>query len=506
VLACRNCRAWFDLETLSKCPICGSLGLIDTDIVEQDDRGRTGFNLAFGLFGCDDCGTVYGLDEELVACPICGAPHDLPDLRVEKRVQFFGPGLVRLQERLEFAHGEPIATRGSRMAESEYVTWLRSSFLYKCLGWGDTLIENMSRGNFNEPDLAETQAAWTDLQGFTNEVIDYALWLKRHPGPVQLTATHRTLIRVVLLFASATVGFLTGLTAPTVSVARRRGDEAQEQLDHAGSLITQACDLSIDSDNHDSDLPTGSAASVVFPELTRLAVSDPVLLRPLIPFCSLSRRGHDPFRRAARVETVQATLQRATQAAPSWAEPTDILLSRCASGWRKLVAQHVRLVRILDDDRERAGWVDDIFDIATKVAEGPYRLYGGIVLVASKVADGTESNMNASASDRHRNFPVVLRGLAQVTPLLTEGVDALVRHAEAHYDYTVEGGRISLHPLPPGHGASPRTDEFHFDDLLAAVLNLFELGLAMAIGVLKWMWDNGSIAMKERHRQDWLAT
>jgi hypothetical protein len=93
-----------------------------------------------------------------------------------------------------------------------------------------------------------------------------------------------------------------------------------------------------------------------------------------------------------------------------------------------------------------------------------------------------------------------------VAPVLAEGVDGLVRNAEAHYDYTVEGDRIIVHHQPPRNGSSPRTDELLFEDLLEAVLNLFELSLAMAIGMLKWIWDNGTIDLKERHRQDWLAT
>lgn len=277
-------------------------------------------------------------------------------------------------------------------------------------------------------------------------------------------------------------------------------------------MIVHACELSEDLDNGDDNddsgdgVATGLSVSGVFPELDRLAESDPVLLRPLIPFCSLARRAHDPFRRVERVESVVSTFHRAGQAAAGWVQPSDILLSRCSFAWRKLVAQHDRLVRILGDDRRRAGWVDDIFDIATKVAEGPFRLYGGIILIADRIANGLESSLDADTSSRHRNFPLVLRGLTQVAPVLAEGVDGLVRNAEAHYDYTVEGDRIIVHHQPPRDGSPPRTDELLFEDLLTAVLNLFELSLAMAIGMLKWIWDNGAIDLKERHRQDWLAT
>ena len=283
-------------------------------------------------------------------------------------------------------------------------------------------------------------------------------------------------------------------------------NQAQETLDRSGTVIARACALSVASDDAD-DLPaSGSAASAIYPELARIAARDPVLLRPLLPFCDLARRGHDPARRVARVESVVSILSAAQTAVSGWATPPDVLLSRCSAAWRKLVAQHDRLIRILYDDRERAGWVDDLLDIASKITEGPYRLYGGIVLVAGKIAAGTESVLSAEVSDRHRGFTLVLRGLHSLDPSLAEGVDDLVRHAEAHYDYAVENGRIKVYHIPPSGRTAPRVDDLQFDDVIASVLNLFEHSLAMAAGMLRWVWEEGSVDMRERLRQDWLST
>ncbi|MGX1776557.1 hypothetical protein ACWIGW_30905 [Nocardia brasiliensis] len=53
--------------------------------------------------------------------------------------------------------------------------------------------------------------------------------------------------------------------------------------------------------------------------------------------------------------------------------------------------------------------------------------------------------------------------------------------------------------------APPQTDELRFDDLLALVSNLFEHVIAMAIGILKWIWLSAASANREQFRQDWLT-
>ncbi len=242
----------------------------------------------------------------------------------------------------------------------------------------------------------------------------------------------------------------------------------------------------------------------MFSELTRIAARDPVMLRPLLPFCALARRAHDPIRRQGRVESVVSILGDAHSATPAWIV-TDVFLARFTSAWRKLVSQHDRLVYVLDGSRERAGWVDDILDIVAKLAEGPYRLYGGMVLVAGRVAAGGESVLDAEVSSRYRRLTFVLRGLRDLNSDLAAGVDDLLRHAEAHYDYAIEAGLIKVHHLPPASGAVPRVDELLVDDVIAAVLNLLELSLAMAIGVLMWVWEHGSIETREGIRQTWLT-
>jgi RNA polymerase subunit RPABC4/transcription elongation factor Spt4 len=180
MLVCRDCGTRADLDTLSECPVCGSTRLT----VAEPEQVNQGFNLAFGIFGCEDCGAFYSLDQDRSICPRCGSIHDLPDRRVEDRVQAFGSDLIRLQERLEFAHNEIFSDRGARRPDPEYLTWLRSSVIEQFENWAEDLISGMSRGNFSEPNDPQTTAAWANLQRITNELIDFVLALKREPSPV----------------------------------------------------------------------------------------------------------------------------------------------------------------------------------------------------------------------------------------------------------------------------------------------------------------------------------
>lgn len=362
----------------------------------------------------------------------------------------------------------------------------------------------MGSGDFNDPESEHTQLAWTNLLTLANEVIDVSLFLKRNPGPPQLLSTHRTLIRGVLMFASAIVDFFTTLTAPSASVAIERMKRGQELVDSSGPAIVEACNLLRPLPHRPEFLLSGSAAAAVFTELGDLAAKDPVLLRPLLPLAATSRSMHDPGRRAERVALTRSALDAATRAAPDWTMTLDEFVAQSSTAWRKLVEQHERLIRLIESSRERRGWVDDALDISMRVAEGPYQLYGQIIVIASKISTGAESTFDADARGRHRGFPTVLKGLRAELPGLAEGIDPLLRNASAHYDYVVDGDRVLINHVY-GKNAPPQVDELRFDDLIALVANLFEQVIAMAMGILTWVWQSAGAADREKFRQAWLT-
>ncbi|MFC9437729.1 hypothetical protein [Nocardia sp. NPDC057030] len=488
------------LDTLSQCTICGSPTLVPGG----PPRTAGGFTLSYGVFGCEDCGAIYSLDRGEGACPECGSAHDLPDRHVQARVRHFGADLVRLQERLEYAYNCPHSDRGARGPDGRYEVWLKTLMLPNFLRWADALPAAMGSGDFSDPEAEHTRVAWTTLLALANEVIDVSLSLKHNPGPPNLLSTHRTLIRGVLMFASAIVGFCTTLTAPTVSVAIERMTHGQGLLDSAGPAVAEACNLLQPLRHGPEFLLSGTAAAVVFAELGDLAAKDPVLLRPLLPLAATSRSMHDPGRRAERVALTRSVLDAATRAAPDWTTTLDEFVAQSSTAWRKLVEQHERLVRLIESSRERRGWVDDALDISMRVAEGPYQLYGQIIVVASKISTGAESAFDADARGRHRGFPAVLKSLRADVPGLADGIDPLLRNASAHYDYVVDGDRVLINHVY-GKNRPPQVDELRFDDLLALVANLFEQVTAMAMGILTWVWQSAGSADREKFRQAWLT-
>jgi hypothetical protein len=453
-----------------------------------------------------DCHSVYVIDEGSEICQNCGSTQDGVDKNVELRVGGYGTDLVRLQERLEFAYGEPISTRGDRLPEDEYRAWLYTLLQGKVLVWSDQLIPGMSQADFNDPADMQTRQAWTALLQLAHETIDIALDTKARPGPPQLVATHRVLISGLLLFSSAVIGFLSTLTAPTLPVAQRRMNEAQRMLDDSGDLLGKACRFMTDDNSEPESTSAGRAAAEVFDELGSIADSDPVMLRPLLPMARLARQGHDAARRAVRADTVVALCTQATAVAPQWTDPFDMFLGNCSIAWRKIVSQHDRLTRLLADQRSRPGWVDDALDIASKLTEGPFRSYGALLLMAIKVVAGDETSVTEESLARYKSFSKVRRTLADSHGVMVEGVEALVRNAEAHYDYIQRDNGIEIRHLPPRDGSPPQTDFLSFDDLLTTILNLHELSLSMSIGIMRWVWETGHVQSRERFRREWLAS
>lgn len=500
-LRCGSCGTHFDLQLqTAACPLCGSTHLERREVGER----REGFRLSFGVYACDECSATFVNRGGDTHCPQCGAVQDSTDQHVQQRMDAFGTDLIRLQERLEFAHDEPISSRGDRRTQEEYKTWLVETLLPEALWRADRLVPLMSHGDFNQPESPDTKAAWTGLLELANEVIDTSLAVKRRPGPAEFLGSHHGLVTGLLIFASGVVGYLTTLTAPTPSVAQQRAHEAQTMLDESGSSLARAAGLTHDDDDT-PESPSGRTMVSIFPELAGLAELDPVMLRPLLPMARLSRRSHDAERRGRRVDAVTSVLDRAAAVDGRWLDPFDSFLNSCGAAWRKLVAQHERLTRAFDDDRTRTGWVDDVMDVGSKLAEGPFRIYGGLIVLAGKIVTGDETAATEESVMRYRRLSAVVKGLGMLDPVFVAGVEGLVRNAEAHYDYEVLSNGVEIRHLPPRQNSAPLIDFLTFDDLLVSVLNLHEVSLAMAAGTLGWVWRAGTVGAREAFRRDWLT-
>ncbi|MEC3958659.1 hypothetical protein VMT65_36875 [Nocardia sp. CDC153] len=396
-----------------------------------------------------------------------------------------------------------IADRGHRVSADDYRQWLPTAF-ETILNWADRLPKHMGEGDFDDPQDTDTQIAWSRLLELTNEMLDFAANLKASPPPPVLLATHRALIRGVLLFGAASVKFLTTLTAPTAGIALERMRSGQEMLDAACTTTVAAANLMTPLDPLAVTAASGSSISHVFPELKEIVRQDPVMLRPLIPLVPVARGMHDQQRRSRRVAAVQIAFDAASAVEPQWIGDFDYFLGVCSAAWRKLIDQHRRLNHVLTHpDRMRPGWVDEVLDIGAKAVEGPYRAYGSLVLTASKVANGSIAILDASTASNN-SFGAVRSGLTTFSPELAEGIHPVIRNASAHYDYRIDDDVVRISHRPP-RSSEPIVEEHSFDDLLAAVSNLSEHTVAMAIGVMRWMWLHGTVADRERFRRDWLS-
>ncbi|WP_431972386.1 hypothetical protein [Nocardia sp. bgisy134] len=464
-----------------------------------------GFRLSFTVFGCADCGKVFGVAEGRAdQCSECGSELQLVDRRAELRTQHYGADLVRLQERLEFAQNLETADRGNRMPAEEFRQWLPTAF-ETILEWADRLPKRMGEGDFDDPTAADTRIAWSSLLELSNEMLDFAVDLKSNPAPPVLLSTHRALIRGVMLFGAAAVGFLTTLTAPTAGIARKRMLDSQEILDSACEVTIAAANLMAPVDLDAVTVLSGSSLGSMFPELADIARRDPVMLRPLIPLVMIARGMHDQQRRSRRVAAVHAAFDAASAAQPQWIGDFDFLLATSSAAWRKLIDQHQRMTHILSThDRKRPGWIDEVLDIGAKAVEGPYRAYGSLVLAALKVAGGTINALDSTATG-NSGFGAVRNGLAAEYPELAEDIHPIIRHASAHYDYQIHGEVVRIQHLPPRGGGAPIVETHSFDDLLTAVSNLSEHTTAMAIGVMSWVWSHSPVSDRERFRRDWLS-
>ncbi len=388
------------------------------------------------------------------------------------------------------------------MTADDFRRWLVTSF-ETTMVWADRLPLHMGEGDFDDPAAPHTVTAWSNLLALTNEMLDLAVELKSTPSPPTLLATHRALTTGVLLFSSATVGFFTTLTAPTVEVARERMRNGQEMLNSACDVIVQAAGLMTPLKIDEIASTSGSSLISVFPEMAAVAKRDPVMLRPLIPLVTVARGMHDQQRRERRAVAVRSAFDAAAATNAHWIDDFDFMLATCSAAWRRLIVQHQRLTQLLEaDDRLRPGWVDDLLDVGAKIVEGPYRAYGNVVLDALKVARGSLTALSPATAGT-APFSKVRADLAVECPELAENVRPIIRNASAHYDYHVQGEVVRIRHL---HGGGPPIVETHtFDDLLTAVSNLSEHTMAMAIGVTGWVWSNSPVPDRERFRRDWLT-
>lgn len=515
---CSSCGTRFESAHYSMCPACGGHNF-EADSFSGED---VGMNLAFAVIGCDECDHEFTLDGSCV-CPSCGAAVDIEDPHVAARLAAYGAGLSRLSERFEVVSRAKFARTGARASVEEFRDWVHKTVYERLLSLADDLTAAMNLGIWDDSSSETTQEAWTNLQGVVHSSIDILNRVKGTAPPPLFLATHRRVAGAVQDFCAATLQFTSALVATTVYDAHEAKRVAQLALDESGAKAGDAFNLvstvienmTIGLDLHraaEQSHRDGSTSRhkmrAIFPEFAEILDTDPPMTRPLFPLTLSAAAMHDPDRRAERVQAATKLIQEADRANANWAGDMSALVQQFMRAWNELLAQHGRfaaeLVRL---DEDPINPMYNIFDILSKVAEGPFRRIGAILVIARNVADGHSSGLSEEELARAGALGVVHSRLKETAPPLVEGVEKLTRNAEAHYDFSIHGDMIEIRHrhARSGQAQAMRTASLTRDDLIVETLNLFEVSVAMAAAVVAWSWKHPNPEIREIFRQSWLG-
>ena len=511
-LKCTSCGVGYLEDGLGRCPQCGAPVVADG----EDPANKIRLTLTFLVWDCDTCGAVVPPNRAR-QCLKCGAQMNEEsdyDSNVASRIVAYGLGIERLRERISQMSLLSFNCRGARPDAGLHLKWF-SSEIYGPLPRYFSRLDHLFRvSSWDDPDVLETRRAWSEVQALCNDAIDRVVRGMAIVPPVLLLTTHRRTVEWAAHAASVIVEMVSSLVAPSPDEALERFANAQATLDSVGDFATETMRLLdyvkpalfrqvplVDLIKRPSpDFPQS------LPELDPVLSSDPAMLVPVKPFRLLACWGQDGKRRRTRFGDALAVLHFANAHDPDWIGDMATLAELVVGSWHQLVAQHRRICTELDSEGS-ASRVDEMLDVLSKLAEGPFRRCGSILVIAGKVASGQALRLTEESLFQARRLSTVHDNLNVIAPSITKDVDRLLRNAEAHYDYEVKTDTVSIRHLPP-HASSPRDARVHelfHDDIIEQVLNLFEATEATILAVVMFIWSSVREPHREGFRRAWLA-
>jgi hypothetical protein len=509
---CPTCQFSLSTGTLDFCPLCGS-----AMVHRQDGRKESvHVSLKFTVWDCGACGRQSQIAPERI-CSHCGARIEDGseiDKHVAARVSAYAKGVRRLQERAASVVNPSFRTRGSRTSPGNYLGWISRELLQPSADHLRQLDGYLGQTDWDDIDSPVTRRAWMEVQALCNESIDMVIRASALVPPVLFLAYHRRIVRAVAVGANTNVGAVSCLIASTPETAialLRAHEESLSRISGFANAVLLLFDClrpvllhggSLD-DSPESQTP---ALSEAFPELRAIMQSDPAMVVPFSHQRLLAYLLHDPDRRSERVDQSLAVLRGAQATQSGWIREPATLGDVVVSSWRQLCTQHKRIEADLSAERA-AAVMDDVLDVASKVAEGPYRRCGSILVLAARVAGGQNCVLDDDWLFRIRRLSLVHRELGVVAPALTRDVDPLLRNAEAHYDYEVTSESVRIRHLPP-NAASPSDaliEELSYDDVIEQAINLLEATQAMFLALLIHVWTDADYGLREPFRWAWLG-
>ncbi len=515
---CSGCALEVDRDPPKRCPECGQpFRQRRSKRKPEMSDGRFTYSIGVALCRCDSptCGHEFLLDPSH-ACPRCGEPvveGEPDDEQWQARHRTYGPRLAELQARAEAWN--PVSVqfrdRGPRADASDHATLISASMerVTHSIAEAERIFE---AAQWSEPDREDTSRALDQLVASCDDIGALVEELASTPPPLLLLAIHRQATRSIALAAEALVGFAALLDARYYVEARNQQLAAQGKLDVAAEKISHVSQLiervervlwapgfwaiedeydtgRVSWEGVDAQISTiTSAADVVretFGEVPGILDLPDEQALMLMPAAAIGASFQDPERLVQRARECRQAIDAASEAG-DWVEEPMALLDLVWRGQRQLTDQVVRIGHELRVDTPRKLLLQTALDVYSKLLEGPLRSLGAVVAVAMDyLVDQT--CLEAATGDA---YPArrVMKALNRDSNVL-DGVDVLMRNAEAHYDFTITEAGVDVRHLPPGKAAVPLVDSLTDEDFFEQLLNLDEALVAIELAVIPFLWS-----------------
>jgi len=492
------------------CPNCGKPLELRQPRVEAD---LISVKIPIAQYLCDDCGATFVLDPS-GRCPHCGSresPKGSPDKHASARQNRWQAQVTRITRNARSAVPARLrfSSRGTRKDVRAHVNWLHEDFFVVAMSHFKEAKELLSATSWAE--LGEpADSALNQIEAHVAAIVHFVEEAQSTPPPPILLSIHRGTARAAGSLVQSIALFTQVIVASHFESAKSLGGQAQASIDDAASVAVAldrqleivksvsaepgwfAWDESFDPGRATTELllkrpgNVADAASLVrstFSGVRQIAeLPDPVAFT-LAP-TALAAALWDPVRLERRINSVLRVLTDATSRNPNWIGDPSPFISALLRGHSQLSEQIGILGFLARSSAPRKTLLMGAVGVYQKFTEGPLRRLGAIIRQAEQVSAGRQDHLDAEALEED-HLGKVIESLQQVSSVVVPDVPFLVRNADAHYEFEVIDGAISV--TEPKRNGKKRADLLTDDDFFELLFNLNELVVAFEAALLAYI-------------------